>query len=345
MKAIIMAGGRGTRLQAISGGLPKPMMPLCGRPILEHIIRLLAAQGFLNLCLTLGYKPEIIQNHFGDGQDFGVKLHFHTESHPLGTAGSVRSCSDFYGQDDFLVISGDAVCDFDLAQLMAYRQETRCTAALGLYRHPEPLRFGLVPTTEDGHILNFLEKPSWDQVVTDLINTGIYALSPAAMISVPPNLPYDFGKDLFPLLLRQGAPLRALPLNGYWCDIGTPRDYYQCNLDALDGRLHLPIPLEPTSDSQVVAPTRPPLSPHSHFSRLPCRERAKIMGILSLSLAELGAELTDGLCLALPNGRLRISPDAKTESLFIEADAADSEASQVLSDRWTNYIVALLNSL
>ncbi len=345
MKAIIMAGGRGTRLQAISGGLPKPMMPLCGRPILEHIIRLLAAQGFQELCLTLGYKPEVIRDHFGDGQDFGVKLRFHTESQPLGTAGGVRACADFYGQDDFLVISGDAACDFDLARLMAHRRETRCTAALGLYRHPEPLRFGLVPATEDGRILNFLEKPGWDRVVTDLINTGIYALSPAAMAPVPPDRPYDFGKDLFPQLLRQGEPLHGLALEGYWCDIGTPRDYYQCNLDALEGRLRLPIPPESAPEPQAEAPRRNPLSPLSRVSRLPCRERARIMGILSLSLAELGAELTDGLCLATPDGRLRISPDPGAEALIIEADAADPKAAQALADRWTGHISGLLDNL
>lgn len=345
MKAIIMAGGRGTRLQAISGGLPKPMMPLCGKPILEHIIRLLAGQGFTELCLTLGYKPEVIQTHFGDGKDFGVSLRYHTEEKPLGTAGGVRACSDFYGQDDFLVISGDAACDFDLTQLIAHHRENRCIATLGLYRHPEPLRFGLVPAAADGRILEFLEKPTWERVVTDLINTGIYALSPAAMAPVPPDRPCDFGRDLFPQLLRQGNRLHGLSLDGYWCDIGTPRDYYQCNLDALEGRLHLPIPPGDAPKTEDTPPRRSPLSPLSRVSRLPCRERARVMGILSLTLAEMGAELTDGLCLDTQDGRLRISPDPASEVLNVEADAADPSAAQALADRWAGRISGLMDFL
>ena len=245
MKAIILAGGQGSRLRPVSGGLPKPMMPLCGRPLLEHIINLLARQGFRELCLTLGYRPDVIREHFGSGKDFGVSITYQVEETPLGTAGGVRQCAHFYGNEDFLVISGDAACDFDLSRLMAHHREHRCAATLALTRCRAPLRFGLVPTDETGRVLAFLEKPTWERVVTDQVNTGIYALSPRAMAPVPEGRPFDFGKELFPLLLEQNQPLHGLAMEGYWCDIGTPEEYFRCNLDALAGRLRLPEPLGP----------------------------------------------------------------------------------------------------
>ena len=243
MKAIILAGGQGSRLRPVSGGLPKPMMPLCGRPLLEHIINLLARQGFRELCLTLGYRPDVIREHFGSGKDFGVSITYQVEETPLGTAGGVRQCAHFYGNEDFLVISGDAACDFDLSRLMAHHREHRCAATLALTRCRAPLRFGLVPTDETGRVLAFLEKPTWERVVTDQVNTGIYALSPRAMApGARGGGPLTSARSCFPCFWSRTSPSTAWPMEGYWCDIGTPEEYFRCNLDALAGGCAFPSP-------------------------------------------------------------------------------------------------------
>lgn len=239
LKAVIMAGGEGVRLRPVSLSGPKPMTPLLGRPVMEHIIHLLKRHGVDDICVTLCYKPQAVMDWFGGGERLGVQLTWFVAEEPLGTAGSVRSCMDRLGREDFLVISGDCVCDLDLSGLMAFHKERGAQATLGLYRHETPLEYGLVVTGGDGRIERFVEKPGWGQVVTDQINTGIYVLSPAAIERVPENQEWDFGKDLFPALLREGAPLFGLPLEGYWCDMGDCKAYLDCVSDALSGKIKL----------------------------------------------------------------------------------------------------------
>ena len=174
VKAVIMAGGEGTRLRPLSLGMPKPMVPLLGRPVMEHIIGLLKRHGIDEIAVTLCYMPEAVQSYFGDGQKWGVRLHYFIEEAPLGTAGSVRACAPFLEGEDFLVISGDSVCDLDLTAAMEFHQAKRAQATLVLFRHPAPLEYGLVLIDEEQRVVRFVEKPSWGQVVTDLVNTGIY---------------------------------------------------------------------------------------------------------------------------------------------------------------------------
>ena len=154
------------------------MVPLLGRPVMEHIIGLLKRHGIDEIAVTLCYMPEAVQSYFGDGQKWGVRLHYFIEEAPLGTAGSVRACAPFLEGEDFLVISGDSVCDLDLTAAMEFHQAKRAQATLVLFRHPAPLEYGLVLTDEEQRVVRFVEKPSWGQVVTDLVNTGIYLLSP-----------------------------------------------------------------------------------------------------------------------------------------------------------------------
>ena len=221
MKAVIMAGGEGTRLRPVTGELPKPMAPLLGRPMLEHI------------CAALKYRAEDIERAFSDGAALGVHMQYRVEREALGTAGGVKNCADFYGDEDFLVISGDAACDLDLSRLMREHREADAAATLALHRSREPLSYGLAVTDGDGDVRCFIEKPQWSRVVTDLVNTGIYILSPRAMALVPEGRPFDFAKELFPLLLARGERLRGVALDGYWCDVGTPLAYYRCCIDAL----------------------------------------------------------------------------------------------------------------
>ena len=226
------------------------MTPLLGRPVMEHIIGLLKDHGINDICVTLCYKPQTVMDHFGDGQRLGVQLTYFVEDEPLGTAGSVKNCMARLGREDFLVISGDCVCDLDLSQAVRFHQEREAAATLALYRHETPLEYGLVLTDGQGRVERFVEKPGWGQVFTDQINTGIYVLSPAAMDRVPQGEVFDFGKDLFPALLQAGAPLYGLPLEGYWCDMGDCGAYLACACDALSGKVKLDMGL-PKRESGV----------------------------------------------------------------------------------------------
>ena len=280
MKAILLAGGQGRRLRSITGSLPKPMVPLVGVPVLDRLLDLLRRNSFTDVCMTLCYRPEVIQEHCGDGSDYGVHLKYRIESEPRGTAGGVRACSDFYGEDDFLVISGDAACSFDLLGLYRRHQQADAAVTIALYPNAEPLQYGLVLQDRQGLVQHFIEKPDWEHVVTDLVNTGIYIVSPRAMAYVPEDQPFDFAKDLFPLLLAAHEPILGVPMDGYWCDIGTPRAYYRCSLDVLDGRLS---PAQPDASDDL-----PPQLPHADPNRrtVPCRDRAHLMRTVSEAMME-----------------------------------------------------------
>ena len=325
MNAILMAGGEGTRLRSIWRSGPKPMIPLLGKPVMERMLALLAHNGVGHVRATLRYMPGSITEYFGDGSRFGLRLSYSVESQPLGTAGGVRACQDFYGKRDFLVVSGDAACDFDLRALLECHRRHRAAVTMALYTHPAPTSYGLVVTDPLGFVRGFIEKPPWNRVVTDRVNTGIYAVSPRAMDYVPRGEPFDFAKDLFPRLLAAGETVIGLPMEGYWCDVGTPRAYYQCNLDALDGKLHLygedagPVPAAPERP-RTEAPQKAG-SAAAHRVVIPCASRARLMRALTERLmTEAGADFADGL--TLPG--VHIAPETDREAVTIDADAPET---------------------
>lgn len=328
MKAVIMAGGMGSRLKAITGDRPKPMVPLLGRPLMEYILELLRSQGFDQVCAAVRYRAGDIMAHFGDGSRFGVEMQYRVEEEPLGTAGAVKNCRDFYGGEDFLVISGDAACDFRLSRLMEEHKRRGAAVTLALCRHSEPLSYGLAVTDGEGRIRSFVEKPDWSRVVTDLVNTGIYVISPRIMELVPEGREFDFAKDLFPLLLSRGELLLGLPMEGYWCDVGSPLSYYRCCADALEGKLRLDFP-------ELF---RPPIPSGGDVPPLPgenldcaCRSRAELMGSLSELLMDMGADYSDGLQLDSPRFHLRISPLASRSALRISVSSQDAEFARELA--------------
>jgi mannose-1-phosphate guanylyltransferase / phosphomannomutase len=241
MRAVVMAGGEGTRLRPLTSNQPKPMVPIVGKPCMEHILELLGRNGFDDVIVTLAFMPQAIRSYFGDGEALGLSIEYSVEESPLGTAGSVRLASGKL-DDTVLVISGDALCDIDLAGLLDFHREKQAAVTIGLKSVENPLEFGIVVTDEDGRIERFLEKPSWGQVFSDTINTGIYVLEPDVLRHVPTDRPYDFSKELFPLLLEMGRPLYGKVCNGYWQDIGNLDQYRQANFDALDGQVDLNIP-------------------------------------------------------------------------------------------------------
>lgn len=241
---------------------PKPMVPLFDRPVLESIIQLLQTHGITEICLTLHYRPDCIKDHFGDGSDFGVSLTYFTETEPLGTAGSVKACGAFLGDDDFLIISGDAVCNFDLTACAAFHRAKKADATLVLHHHDQPLEYGLVITEADGSITRFVEKPSWGQVCTNTVNTGIYFCNPRIFSHIPDGEPFDFGKDVFPALLEKQRPLYGYVASGYWCDIGDCAAYLNCMADSLLGKTG-------------ISPAAPMVSP-GVWSDSPLPEQVKV---------------------------------------------------------------------
>ncbi len=274
MKAVIMAGGEGRRLKSVTGALPKPMVPLLGRPLMERCIELLAKNGITEICATLRYNPGPIMDYFGDGERFGVDITWRVETQPLGTAGSVKACMDVLGGAPFLVMSGDAACDFDLSGLAREHAKSGASVTVALCERPEPLRYGLAVTDSEGDVRCFIEKPDWPRVVSDLVSTGIYVVSPHAMDCVPADTMFDFAADLFPLLLEKGERIHAAMPEGYWCDVGTPRAYYQCCIDALDGKLSIPDapppPPEPEAKPLVPLPWK-----NTQRRSVPCADRAR----------------------------------------------------------------------
>ncbi len=241
MKAVVMAGGEGTRLRPLTSNQPKPMVPIVGKPCMEHILELLKQHGLEEVIVTVAFLPQAIRSYFGGGETLGMDISYSVEESPLGTAGSVRLAAGRL-DDTFLVISGDALCDVDLTRLIEFHREKHASVTIGLKSVDNPLEFGIVVTDEEGRIERFLEKPSWGQVFSDTINTGIYVIEPEVMRHVPTDRPYDFSKELFPLLLEMGRPIYGYVCDGYWQDIGNLDQYRQANFDALDESVRLNIP-------------------------------------------------------------------------------------------------------
>ena len=240
MKAVVMAGGEGSRLRPLTSGLPKPLVPVVGKPVMEHILRLLRQHGITEVVVTLQYLGSSIRDYFGDGSDFAMEITYVVEDAPLGTAGSVKNAQQ-YLNEPFIVISGDALTDIDLTRAMQYHQERKAAATIVLTSVANPLEFGVVITNPDGTIKRFLEKPSWGEVFSDQVNTGIYVLEPTVLDLLPPAAVVDWSADVFPKMLKNRLPLFGYLAPGYWCDIGNIQTYYQANWDALSGRVDVEI--------------------------------------------------------------------------------------------------------
>src|SRR2546421_4352947 len=236
-----MAGGEGSRLRPLTSNQPKPMMPVVSLPMMEHIIGLLKRHGFDDIVVTLAFMPNAIRTYFGDGSEYGVRMVYATEEQPLGTAGSVRNAKDEL-DERFLVISGDVLTDIDLSKIVAFHESRDALATIGLVAVDNPLEFGIVITRDDGSIERFLEKPTWGQVFSDTINTGIYVLEPSIFDYIPEGTPYDFSSDVFPALLEANESLYGFQCEGYWEDVGTLDAYGKAHQDVLDGKVEIDIP-------------------------------------------------------------------------------------------------------
>jgi mannose-1-phosphate guanylyltransferase/phosphomannomutase len=239
MKAVVMAGGEGSRLRPLTLNRPKPMVPLVDRPVMGHIIELLKKHGITDIVVTVQYMANVIQDHFGDGSAFGVQLTYSLEDRPLGTAGSVKHAEAVL-QEPFLVISGDAVTDIDLSQVIERHQQGGAIATMTLTRVPNPLEFGVAILDDQQRVVDLVEKPSWGEVFSDTVNTGIYVFDPQVFDYISTEHAVDWAKDVFPRLRHEGHHIAGCVVDGYWTDVGTIEEYVRATRDYLEGKVKLP---------------------------------------------------------------------------------------------------------
>ena len=238
MKAIIMAGGFGTRLRPLTINIPKPMVPVANLPMMEHVVNLLKHHGFDDIMVLIFFQSDIIKNYFKDGRKFGVKMDYLLPEQDYGTAGAVRYAADFC-DETVLVISGDVLTDFDLAAGFRFHRERQGDATIMLTRLENPLPYGIVITGADYRITRFMEKPSWGEMFSDTINTGIYILEPKTVRLIPPKTNFDFSQNLFPVMLQKQMNLLGKIADGYWRDIGNIDEYVNAHHDLLEGKVNI----------------------------------------------------------------------------------------------------------
>ncbi|MCP4130255.1 MAG: NTP transferase domain-containing protein [bacterium] len=242
IKAIIMAGGEGTRLRPLTCNRPKPMIPVINKPVIEHAVSLLKRHGITEIIISLYYLPEVIQNYFGDGSEWGVNISYSVEETPLGTAGGVKQAIG-KNDDTFIVLSGDGIIDFDITKILAFHKQKESKFTIILTRVNEPTEYGIVITDQEGKIEKFLEKPSWSEVFTDTANTGMYVIEPDVVNNyIPEREKFDFSLDLFPLLQKNNIPLYGYIADGYWCDVGNLNSYRDVQTDILDDLVTVDMP-------------------------------------------------------------------------------------------------------
>jgi NDP-sugar pyrophosphorylase family protein len=243
MKAMILAAGVGSRLDPLTRNLPKPLVPIVNRPVMEHIIRLLRKHGFTDIMVNLHYLGEQIESYFGDGRQFGVQIHYSHEDQLWGDAGSVKRVEEFFRDETFLVIGGDDLADIDLTRLVKAHQDRGALATIALSLVDDPSEYGIVLMNEESRITRFVEKPKGEVIFSNTANTGVYVFEPEIFDLIPRNTFYLFGKTLFPQMLEQKRPLYGHLTAAYWKDVGTLSVYQQTHYDALAGRVDIEFPM------------------------------------------------------------------------------------------------------
>lgn len=240
-RVMVLAAGLGTRLTPLTGEVSKPMIPLVNRPVMEHLVKLLSGQGFRDIMVNLHYLPELIQEYFGDGSRWGARMHYSLEEELMGTAGGVRRCRDFFGESTFIVVSGDALTDVDLKSMLAFHREKQATATIMATPVDDTSSYGVLLTDDDCRVTGFQEKPRPGEALSRIANSGIYIFEPGIFELMPPDGPYDFGRQLFPALVEEGGAVYAWEHANYWNDVGSIEEYRRGTVDALEGRVRVDI--------------------------------------------------------------------------------------------------------
>ena len=238
MQALILAGGKGTRLRPLTMHTPKPIVPIANRPFLLYQLELLKQADVRDVILSLSYQPNKIEDKLGDGTDHNVRLSYAVEASPLGTAGAYRNAESLI-RETTVVFNGDVLTDIDLNDVLSFHREREAAATIVLAPVSNPTAYGLVETSKEGRVERFLEKPKPEEVTCDTINAGIYVLEPRVLDYIPEGEPFMFEYGVFPQLLERGEPFYGYVWSGYWRDIGTPASYLQANMDVIAGRVKL----------------------------------------------------------------------------------------------------------
>lgn len=232
MQAVILVGGQGTRLRPLTLGTPKPMVPLANKPFVAYVLEHLHDHGINDIIFSMGYLPEGIMEYFGDGSGIGMKLTYVIEDEPLGTAGAVKNVAEHITDGDFLVLNGDILTDLDISALIKHHQDKEAVGTITLTPVEDPTAYGLVRMDGNDRVLDFLEKPSWDEIDTNLINAGTYVLRQEVLDLIPGGIEYSFERGVFPKLVGRG--LFGFRSTSYWMDIGTPEKYLQAHYDIME---------------------------------------------------------------------------------------------------------------
>lgn len=238
MQALILAGGKGTRLRPLTMHTPKPIVPIANRPFLLYQLELLKRADVRDVILSLSYQPQKIEDRIGDGTDYGVRISYTVEASPLGTAGAYRNAAGLISKTT-VVLNGDVLTDIDLNDVIRFHRERGAAATIVLTPVPNPTAYGLVETDGEQRVSRFLEKPKPDEVTCDTINAGIYILEPRVLDYIPDGEPFMFEYGVFPKLLERAEPFYAYTWRGYWRDIGTSASYRQANMDVIAGHVKL----------------------------------------------------------------------------------------------------------
>lgn len=239
MKAFILAAGAGTRLRPLTYECPKPMIPLLNKPVIEHTINNLKKHNVDSVVMNLHTLPEMITDYFGNGKNFGIDINYSLEETLLGTAGGLKKCKKFF-DSTFIVMSGDGLSNIDLTSAIAFHKKKKSLATMVLKKIETKFSYGITLTDRANRIVDFVEKPTWGSVFSDTVNTGIYIFEPEIFKYIPDGF-FDFGKDLWPKLLKLKKPIYAYLMNGYWTDIGNIEEYKKGVKDALFGKLSINI--------------------------------------------------------------------------------------------------------
>lgn len=252
MKAVILAGGEGTRLRPLTLGTPKPVVPIADRPLLQHQLDLLANAGVREIVVSVAYKPERVQAIFGDGSRVGRSIRYAVEDTPLGTGGAVKNAEPHLDATS-VVFNGDILTDVDLPAVVALHHRSGAAATIVLAPVPNPAAFGLVETDAGGRVLRFVEKPEPSQITTSNINAGIYILETRALSLIPPAVNHSIERGFFPALIARGDHVAAYVHGGYWIDIGTPEKYLQVHRDILARRFSVALDGSPVAGGWLHA--------------------------------------------------------------------------------------------
>ncbi|GIW22744.1 MAG: hypothetical protein KatS3mg068_1751 [Candidatus Sericytochromatia bacterium] len=244
MKAIIIAGGSGTRLRPLTYNLPKPIIPFFDKPFLIYQLEYLKKYGINEVIVNTHYLHTTIKYILKDGSDLGIKIFYSYEEKPMGTAGAVKLAESYFDNEPLIILNGDVLTDINLSEIISYHNKNKSDITIALTKVKDPTAFGLVFTNENGRIEKFLEKPSYDEAIINTVNAGIYIINPEYFKLVPKNEPYSFERGLFPLMLNLEKNLYGYISNSYWIDIGTPDKYIQAHHDTLIGKIKLNIPFD-----------------------------------------------------------------------------------------------------